>query len=148
MLSSGSRSQIGSSRPATSQKRDSRCDGSAGDLRIPEGTPAVLVRIAAIAMRRAPHCAMVSRTAGRTRRTRSCTPPSSNMRDGAGMMSAARLGLRVDHEPGLAARNLGMKSESPVGGERLQPVLACDLDDLGLGAGVPMRVHRLAGGDG
>ena len=41
-----------------------------------------------------------------------------------------------------------MGAERSVGGERLQPVLARDLDDLGVGAGALMDEHGLAGGDG
>ena len=41
-----------------------------------------------------------------------------------------------------------MELDRRVGGERLQPVLARDLDDLGLGAGALVREHRLARGDG
>ena len=37
-----------------------------------------------------------------------------------------------------------MELDGRVGAERLQPVLARDLDDLGLGAGTLVREHRLA----
>ena len=41
-----------------------------------------------------------------------------------------------------------MELDRRVGGERVQPVLARDLHDLGLGAGALVREHGLAGGDG
>ncbi len=90
MLSPGSRSQIGSSRPVTSQKRDSVCGGR------PSISPSHSARHWSPPASR--HCeapssasAMVSRAAGRTSRTRSWTLPSSNMREGAGSTRAARL---------------------------------------------------------
>ena len=41
-----------------------------------------------------------------------------------------------------------MELDRRIGGERLQPVLARDLDDLGLGAGAFVREHALARSDG
>ena len=89
MLSPGSRSQIGSSRPVTSQKRDSVCGGR------PSISPSHSARHWSPPASR--HCeapssasAMVSRAAGRTSRTRSWSPPSSNMLEGACSTRAAR----------------------------------------------------------
>ena len=91
---------MGSSSPATSQKRDSRWEGrpaiSASQTARQRSSPAGRHCEASSAAR-----AMVSRAAGRTRRTRSCTPPSSNMRDGAGMMSAARFDWALTMSRGL-----------------------------------------------
>ena len=100
MLSSGSRSQMGSSRPDTSQKRDSRWEGSAAisasQNARQRSSPALRHWDASRAA-----WGMVSRAAGRTRRTRSCTPPSSNMRDGAGRIRAARLDCALTMSRGL-----------------------------------------------
>ena len=89
MFSAGRRSQTGSSRPQASQNRDSRCVGisaiSASQSARQRSSPAASQFEAAKAAR-----SMVSRPAGRTSRTRSCTPPSSSMREDAGIWTAAR----------------------------------------------------------
>ena len=110
MFSNGSRSQMGSSRPAASQKRDSRCDGSSAI------SCSQSMRHCASSARRQLEAsssarAMVSRVAGRTRRTRSCTPPSSNIREGAGSRTAARFERALTNSLGLPS---GPGSRSPM----------------------------------
>ena len=89
MFSPGSRSQMGSSRPVTSHRRDSvwlgRPSISASHNTRQRSSPESSQFEAASSA-----AAMGSRTAGRTRRTRASTPPSSNIRDGAGRITAAR----------------------------------------------------------
>ena len=149
MFSNGSRSQMGSSRPAASQKRDSRCDGSSAiscSQSMRHCVSSARRQLDASSSARA----MVSRVAGRTRRTRSCTPPSSNMRDGAGSRTAARLERAFTTSLGLPSAP-GSRSAMAKRGlcrRRLQPVAAEDFHQLGGGAGAGMLIQRLPAGDG
>ena len=60
------------------------------------------------------------------------------------MTNAARFGLAVDDQQRRVLGGGRVELDRGVGSERLQPVLARDLDDLGLGAGAVVREHGLA----
>ena len=89
MFSAGSRSRTSSSRPAASEKRDSRCVGNSAI------SCARSARQRASSARRPFEAlssarAMVSRGPGRTSRIRFCMSQPSNMREGADDRTAAR----------------------------------------------------------
>ena len=93
--------------------------------------------------------AIVSRVAGRTSRTRSCTPPSSNMREGAGSRTAARLERALTASLGLVV-GAGLPCadiERGIGGQRHQPVAAANLHEIGGGPGAGMLIERFAADD-
>ena len=148
MFSNGSRSQMGSSRPAASQKRDSRCEGSsaiscsqsARHVRLVGPAPVGgvelgpghrLARGGADQPDPLLHPAIVEH-AGRRRQ-----------QDGG----ALRAG--VDGEPGLAV-GAGLPCadiEGGIGGQRHQPVAAANLHEIGGGSGAGMLVERLPSDD-
>ena len=93
---------------------------------------------------------MVSRAAGRTRRTRSCTPAVVEHARGRGQEDGGAFRTGVDCQPGLLVGSgfAGADPEGGIGGERIELVAADDFHQLGDRPGAGVLVERLPAGDG
>ena len=93
---------------------------------------------------------MVSRAAGRTRRTPFLHPAVVEHARGRGQEDGGAFRTGVDRQPrrGVGSGLAGADLKRDIGGERLQPVAADDFHQLGDRPGAGMLVERLPAGDG